>query len=251
MGELRCGRAWFGMAMLCLAGCATPAPEGALIADPYESVNREIHEFNVGVDQVLLRPVTYIYDSVTPSLVKFLVSNMVEHIRLPLTFVNEVLQARFEDALTTFGRFGVNTIAGAGGFLDPATEFGLPFNQSDFGMTLARWGAEEGPFVMLPLLGPATVRDAFGRAGDFAIDPFGFVPIGAGGGRVAAEATRVGLTLVDARSNNFELVDDLFYNTEDSYVVIRSLYVQNRRSVIAGNQIDPETLPDIFGEYGD
>lgn len=231
-----------------LAGCATQAPEGQLIADPFERTNREIHDFNVGVDQVLLRPVTFIYDQTTPSLVKFLVSNAVEHIRLPLTFVNEVLQARFDDALGTFGRFAVNTIAGAGGLLDPATEFGLPFTQTDFGETLATWGAEEGPFVMLPLLGPATTRDAFGRGGDFFLDPFGLVPIGSGTGRLAAVGSRVSLTLVDARSNNFEAVDNLFYETEDSYLVLRSLYVQNRRRVLARGEIDPESLPDIFGE---
>lgn len=231
-----------------VAGCATPAPEGAMIADPFERTNREIHEFNVGVDLVLLRPVTYIYDQTTPSLVKFLVSNAVEHIRLPLTFVNEVFQARFDDALGTFGRFAVNTVVGAGGLLDPATEFGLPFTQSDFGETLATWGAEEGPFVMLPLLGPATTRDAFGRGGDFFLDPFGFVPVGPAGRRIAAVGSRVSLTLIDGRSNNFDLVDNLFYETEDSYVVLRSLYVQNRRRVLARGEIDPESLPDIFGE---
>ncbi|TVQ56060.1 MAG: VacJ family lipoprotein [Rhodobacteraceae bacterium] len=240
-------RVLFGIACVAgVAGCATPAPEGALIADPWERTNREIHEFNKGLDVVLVRPVSFVYREATPDLFQFLISNFVEHLRLPVIAVNDVLQGEFERGLSTVGRFAVNTLVGAGGLLDPATEFGLPYDPNDGGITLARAGAEEGAFVVLPLLGPTTVRDGFGRLFDFAIDPFNFLRVPGG---AAGEVARVAVPVVDVRSRNFELIDEVLYETEDSYVTVRAATVQNlRRRLRDRDLVDPESLPDIFGE---
>ena len=226
------------------AGCAASAPEGQLIADPYESLNRDIHEFNKGWDQVLIRPAAFIYKEATPTLFQFLVGNAVDHITLPLQVVNHTLQLDFEDAAATAGRFVVNTVAGAGGLLDPATEFGLPERPTDTGVTLAEWGAQEGPYVVLPFFGPFTGRDAVGRVADFALDPFNAINIPGG---AAVTAARVVAPAVDARAANFEIIDDALYASDDSYVTVRTGYVLSRRRFVAG-ETGVGALPDIYGE---
>ena len=226
------------------AGCASSAPEGQLIADPYQSLNRDIHEFNKGWDQVLIRPAAFIYKEATPTLFQFLVGNAVDHIALPLQFINHSLQLDLEDAAATAGRFVVNTVAGAGGLLDPATEFGLPERPTDTGVTLAEWGAEEGPYVVLPFFGPFTGRDAVGRVAEFALDPFNAINIPGG---AAVAAARVAVPVVDARAANFELIDDALYQSDDSYVTVRTGYVLSRRRFVSG-ETQAEALPDIYGE---
>jgi phospholipid-binding lipoprotein MlaA len=225
------------------AGCATPAPPGQLIADPYENVNRNIHAFNVGLDRAVLRPAAIAYDTVTPALGQHLIGNAIDHLRLPVVLVNNVLQADFAAAADTLGRFVANTALGAGGLLDPATELGLPFRESDFGVTLATWGADEGPYLVLPVFGPSTGRDFPGRVVDFAIDPTNFVRFPGG---AAVTAARVALPPIDARSQAFTPIDQILYETEDSYVTLRSVFVQNRRRIIAGGQTQTDDLPDVF-----
>jgi phospholipid-binding lipoprotein MlaA len=241
------GKAAAVIAAMALGACASTAPDGELIADPYESLNRDIHEFNVGVDQVLLRPTAWIYKTATPDLVQHLVGNAVDQLRMPVIFLNHLAQGNVDGALTALGRFGVNTIAGAGGLLDPATEFGLPLEPTDGGLTFARYGAEEGPYLVAPLLGPFTGRDFLGRVFDFAIDPTNFIRI-PGGAPVAV--ARIATPIVDARAENMELIDDVLYDSEDSYVTVRTGYVLSRRAAAAEarGEAQPDTLPDIYAE---
>lgn len=226
------------------AGCATPALEGSLIADPYESANREFDSFNAGMDQVVLRPLAYIYKEATPELTQHLVSNAVDHLRLPAFLVNNLLQGDFESAGVTTGRFLVNTLLGAGGLLDPASEMGLPFEPTDFGVTLAAAGVAEGPYVVAPLFGPHTTRHLIGRVVDFAFDPFTYIdaPLGVTIARYAAPP-------ISARADNFDAVDSLLYDSLDRYAAMRSLYVQNRRAMVAGDEASAASaVPDIYGE---
>ncbi len=236
------------MAAALAAGCAGAPVEGQLIADPYEGVNRAVHGFNVGVDQVVLRPASQAYDFVAPALVKHLVSNAVDHIQLPVHFFNYVLQGDVDSALVTFGRFGVNTLAGAGGLLDPATEVGLPNAPTDFGLTLAKSGAEEGVYIVLPLFGPSTTRDTVGRVVDIGLNPLTYVTPGSGSGEIALIAVENGGPPIVVRHRNFELIDELLYETEDSYVALRTAYVLNRRSRAIEGGVDVERLPDIFAD---
>ncbi len=234
-------------ALTALGACATTTPEGELIADPYESLNRDFHEFNVGMDQVLVRPAAWIYREATPTLFQHLVGNAVDQLRLPVIFLNRVFQGDVDGALTAFGRFGVNTIVGAGGLLDPATEFGLPLETTDGGLTFALYGAEEGPFLVAPFLGPFTGRDFVGRVLDFAIDPTNFVRIPGG---APVTVARVAAPIVDSRAENMELIDDALYNSEDSYVTVRTGYVLSRRRAVAEVFGEDGTgdLPDIYSE---
>jgi phospholipid-binding lipoprotein MlaA len=240
--------AFAAMGLLLLAGCAAAPADGQLVADPFERTNRSIHAFNVGLDRFALRPVSRAYDTVTPALFQHMISNFVDHLRLPVSFVNTVLQGDMDAALETAGRFGVNTVVGAGGLLDPATEFGLPFEPTDFGLTLAGYGVEEGAFVMLPVFGPSTARDTVGLVGDFALDPLTYVSVGAGSGETAATVAQIVTPPVVARSENSALIDAALYESEDSYVTVRAAFIQARRAAARGGGADPENLPDILGE---
>jgi phospholipid-binding lipoprotein MlaA len=230
------------------AGCAATPAEGQLVADPYERINRSIHGFNVGLDRYALRPVSRTYAAVTPTLFQHVISNFVDHIRLPVSFVNNVLQADVDAALATAGRFGVNTIVGAGGLLDPATEFGLPFEPTDFGLTLASYGVQEGAFVMLPVFGPSTARDTVGRVGDIGLNPLTYVTVGGGSGETAAQVAEIAVPPVVARTENAALIDAALYDSEDSYVTVRAAFIQARRAAVRGGGADVEALPDILGD---
>lgn len=227
-----------------LSACAVAPTEEGGVADPWEGTNREFHSFNKGLDTAVLRPVAVVYDTATPGLVRLLVSNGLNMLELPAIFVNRVLQGEPELALRAAGRFGLNVVFG-GVLLDPATEFGLPQEDTDLGVTFARWGVEEGVYHELPLLGPATSRDAAGRVLEIALDPFSFVT-----GVPALDAVGPGaaaLGVIELRSDNLNVVDRVLYESADSYVASRSAYIQRRRRAVAGGAT-AESLPDVYGE---
>ncbi len=223
------------------AGCASapPASETAF-HDPYESLNRDIHSFNEGLDQVLVRPLSLGYGEM-PALVKHLVGNGYDTLGQPVIAINSLLQGDVDNFGQSAGRLGVNLILGLG-VLDPASEFGLIPRDTDFGLTLANWGAGEGPFIMLPLLGPSTLRDTGGRVGDVLIDPVTFVGAGA---FEAAPFVRAG-EIVVIRHDKAEIIDEIL-EAPDSYVTARSYWLQNRRRQVAGEEISPDEVPDIYG----
>lgn len=237
------------VAALAVAGCASAPPEpGQLIADPYQNTNRDVHAFNNALDQGLIKPASEAYDAVTPALVKHLVRNEIQHLKLPGIFVNRILQGELTAASRAFGRFGVNTAMGAGGLLDPATELGLPYEPTDFGVTLAAWGADEGVYHEAPFFGPSTTRHVVGRVVNFALDPSILVTTGVVEIPTAlaiADAARLPVDVVNTRHENAEIIDDILYQSEDSYVTARTAYVQNRRRLVAG-ETDTEQLPNIF-----
>jgi phospholipid-binding lipoprotein MlaA len=234
-------------ALLGVAACATAEPQAELSAtDPHEGFNRTMLEVNLALDRYLVRPAAQGYDAVAPALVKHLIGNGFNHLDLPGDFANYLMQGRLDPALETLGRFTINTALGAGGLLDPATEFGLPKNDTDFGITLGKHGVIEGTYWMLPLVGPTTTRDAFGGIVDLALSPTSYLSVV--GPSVSPE---VGLALlvietVDDRDRNRALIDDVLYESADPYVSLRSIYLQRRRSAVAGDEAAAEALPDIF-----
>jgi len=231
---------------LTVSACGGAPEDGALVADPYEGLNRGVHTVNKGLDRAVLRPAAQGYDLVTPSLFQHIFGNVFSHLSLPGEFVNHLLQGDGEDALVTIGRFAVNTVVGAGGTLDPATEFSLPKEKTDFGITLASWGVGEGAYLELPLFGPSTARDAVGTLVDMAFQPTTYVT---GGVEVTiASATVSAVEIVHNRNRNAALIDDLLYNSEDSYVSLRTGYIQNRRRLVSGGETDVDELPDLFSE---
>ena len=228
-----------------LGACESAPQQGdELVHDPYESFNRSVHSLNKGLDSAVLRPASRAYDLVTPTLIRHLFGNALSNLELPGIFVNHMLQGDAEDALSTFGRFTVNTIYGAGGVLDPATELGLPKNPTDFGLTLASWGVDEGAYLELPLLGPSTTRDTVGMVVNMAFQPTTYVTGGVE--TTIISATVRTLEIVDKRDKRGVLIDDLLYRSEDSYISLRTNYIQNRRRRAAGGETQVEDLPDLF-----
>ncbi|EER62215.1 VacJ family lipoprotein [Acidovorax delafieldii 2AN] len=158
-GPATAGLRWCALVLgaVLLAGCASGP--GANPNDPLEPYNRSMTRFNDDVDTALLKPVATAYKEVVPSTVRTGVNNFFGNLGDAWSFVNSVLQLRAEEALSSLVRFNVNTVFGLGGVFDVASEMGVERNRQDFGLTLGRWGVPTGPYLVLPLLGPSTVRD--------------------------------------------------------------------------------------------
>lgn len=241
---------------LVTAGCATRPdpvadPEGYAeyveTNDPAEPFNRAVFAFNRGVDKVLLTPLGIFYRDIVPPIMQTGINNVLANLRAPVTLINDLLQGDPDRAGTTFARFMVNSTLGIGGLMDPATDLGLEFHDEDFGQTLAVWGLGEGPFLMLPLLGPSNPRDAAGRAIDsLVLDPFGFLSalIAVDSPIISAISyTRTGLTAVSERARALEPLDELERSSLDFYAAIRSAYRQNRAYEIEQGRRPIRELP--------
>lgn len=203
--------------------------------DPLEAFNREIFAFNNKIDQMILRPVTVAYVDHTPEPVQTGVSNVVNNFRDVTNAVNALLQFRLLDAASSTSRVLINTTLGVGGILDPASDFGIERSYADFGQTLASWGVPEGPFLMLPLLGPSTFRAGAGTA----VDAMSL--------SVQAQLETPGqlgywtASTIDTRAQLLG-VDSLL--TGDQYIFLREAYLQNRRA------LNGDSAPsDDFGSF--
>ena len=232
--------AYFGAALFCagLSGCATPPPaddpeavaEFEQINDPLEPMNRAIFSFNQGVDTVVLRPVAKGYRAVVPEFGRDRISDILDNLKAPFVFANQVLQGNLDYAGVTLVRFVLNSTFGVLGIADVATPMGLPGRDADFGMTLAAWGAGEGPYLMLPILGPSNPRDGIGFAVDWFADPVDIYL--SNHDAEWAVWTRAGVSGVVAREETLDLLDNLERTSLDYYAALRGVYRQNRARVI-------------------
>lgn len=222
-----------GAAALLLASCAHH-PGGMEVAqrDPWEKFNRGMYSFNKGLDKVAIKPGTQVYRAVTPKPAQRGIRNFFSNVDEPFSFINSLLQGKPNDAFHTLKRFLVNTILGVGGLADHATDMGLEERPEDLGQTLAVWGVSSGPYIMLPFLGPSTLRDATGTAAEFAgADPWRDFPKEIG----IHKWERYGLTGIEAadkRSYLMETADTLMKGSADEYAVVRSAYLQLRQNLI-------------------
>jgi phospholipid-binding lipoprotein MlaA len=228
-----------------LSGCATaPGNDPSAVADendPLEGVNRAIFGFNQGTDILLIRPVADIYRTLLPERVRNGVRNFLRNLSSPLFVANQLLQGDWKGAEVATKRFLVNTTVGIGGVMDIAADYDLPFEAEDFGQTLATWGIPEGPYIVLPLLGPSNVRDSVGLAVDSIGDP-----LNQWAGNTNQDwitYSRAGGSGIDSRAGLIDPLDDLQRNSLDYYASLRSLYRQNRRQLINDGQVDVE-YPD-------
>lgn len=219
--------------------------------DPAQPLNEAIFEFNLALDKAIIRPVARAYDFIFPSLVKDGVRNFVRHLRTPVILANDLMQGEIDRAGETMGRFIFNTIAGFGGIFDVAGEAGIEFHEEDFGQTLAVWGVEEGPYLMLPFLGPSTGRDFAGFIVDAGLDPLRWWGYNSDDFIVENNgALRAGAQLIDTRSRNVDQLEDAEETSLDFYATVRSLYRQQRDSMIRNGDPDEDAIPDIgFDEY--
>lgn len=213
------------IATLTLAACAAPPPSET-INDPEEAHNRQIHEFNRGLDKVLFRPASSAYGNILPEPVQQGVSNFAKNLDLPADVLNNIIQARPVNAGHNTLRFVVNTVLGVGGLFDPASSLGLTGKPTGFGETLHVWGAGEGVYVELPAFGPSNERDAVGLIVDFATNPVSYIlPTPE---RYIGTVANVGSILSD-RNRYSATIDSILYGSADSYAQARLLYLQNRR----------------------
>ncbi len=224
------------VALLLTIGCATTSQELAAPSpdDPWESTNRSVYAFNKTVDHALLRPVAHTYDSITPRPAKAGISNFFDNLASPWVTSQLLLQGRFSDGSEQFGRFLVNTVYGVGGLFDVADRNNLPNHETDLGITLATWGWENSRFIMLPLLGPATVRDGLGQITEMTLDPVD---------QALRDRTGAGITalnVVQMRAG-FLGVDQTLNEAYDEYAFVRDGWIQRRNFQIFGDQAD---LPD-------
>jgi phospholipid-binding lipoprotein MlaA len=212
------------LAVAVLAGCAT-GPD-AHPRDPLEPFNRGVSRFNDDVDAMVLKPVATVYRDVTPDLVRTGVSNFFENLRDAWSFVNATLQFKPQAAAENGLRVGVNTVFGLGGLLDIASEMGIERTRLDFGQTLGRWGVPSGPYLVLPIFGPSSVRDAAG---------FGVESSGDLVSRLNDIPTRnmlYTLRAVETRANLLRASAMLEGAALDKYSFTRDVYLQRRQSQI-------------------
>ena len=233
---------WLRMACAVLiAGCASamsstlpggdaadtePTSTQALVDDPWEGFNRHMHGFNNAADQLVFRPLAVGYDMVAPAPVKAGVSRFFANLAMPATAANQALQGHPLHAAQSLGRFAVNFTVGLAGVFDPATHFGVPRHApQDFGQTLATWGWSESRYLVLPLLGPRTLRDTVAIVGDQPLSPLGQVH-----SSVAAAGLQM-MEVVDGRARMLPL-DKFRRDAFDDYLLVRDAWAQRRKQQI-------------------
>ena len=230
--------AWFrgslaGLVLLVLQGCAS-APN-ANPRDPWEPFNRQVHGFNEGLDEAVVKPVAIAYRDITPSLVRTGVTNFFGNLSDVWSLVNNVLQLKPKESVETLARVGVNTTIGLAGVLDVATELKLEKHSEDFGQTLGRWGVPTGPYLVLPLLGPSTVRDTAALPVNWRGNFIGGVDDSVVRNSLSA------LRVVDLRAGLLGASRMIDSAALDKYSFTRDAYLQRRRSLIRGYIGEPNS----------
>lgn len=212
------------------------------IHDPLENVNRLVFSLNEGIDFVLLRPIAWTYNKLLPDPIILAIRRFFLNLGAPVVFANDILQGDFEDAGVTLGRFGVNSTVGLLGLLEVADGMGLKAHHADFGQTMHSYGTGAGPYLVLPLIGPSSVRDGLGLAVDTAMNPFTWL---------LPSEWNLGLTagkIVVKREELLVPLDDLKAGSLDYYTALKSAYHQNRQIELSKGIVD-HSAPAAAGNY--
>jgi phospholipid-binding lipoprotein MlaA len=210
--------------------------------DPLEGMNRGIFRVNLALDHILFRPLAIGYHFIVPHPIRNSIRNFLNNLDSPPIFANEILQGEFHQAGVTVLRFGVNSTVGVGGLFEVADGWGYPRHTEDFGQTLGKYGVGEGPYLFLPIIGPAPPRDLTGRVVDYFFDPLTYVHMGS---QNYWRYVRVSLDAIDLRERNIQTLDDIERTSIDYYATIRSLYRQTRNHEINNNKPNTENLPNF------
>lgn len=230
-----------------LAGCAATRADGVQASaeanDPLESYNRAMFAVNNGIDTVFLEPVARGYRAIVPKFVRTGVRNFLDNLHSPVNIANQVLQGDIEGAASDTSRMVINTTVGIGGVFDIAKETGLKRESEDFGQTMGSWGVGSGPYFVLPVVGPSSIRDTVGMVVDSYADPV----------RLYLHNTdndewyyaRLGAIAVDRREELLDVLEDLQKNSLDYYAAVRSAYVQRRQALIDDQEPGTSSGPAI------
>ncbi len=236
------------LAVLCVGllngGCASTASSDAVDHDPWEGPNRTLFRFNEVVDKVSLKPISKGYVKIVPDPIRKGVTNFSRNLATPGSVLNNFLQGKPTDGFLELARFLMNTTVGIGGLLDVAGPAGIETNFEDFGQTAAVWGIPPGPFVMVPFLGPRTLRDTATMPLNIWVDPLHYYD------NDKARVSLWVLRLVDVRSRLLPL-EELMKDSTDPYITMRESYIQNRDFQIYDG--DPPTADDdeFYDEFLD
>ena len=224
-------------AALVLCGCASAGPTRERNPDPWEGFNRSVYKFNDVIDRNALKPVARAYRDHVPKPVQTGVGNFFTNLSYPATVVNQFLQGKVKEGGQDIARLVINTTLGWGGIFDVAAGARLPVHDEDSGQTLGRWGVPPGPYLMLPFLGPATLRDAPARIADDVTQPFRWYDAG------NERWFSLGLYLTDKRASLLQL-DRLVNEAYDPYAFVRDAYLQRRQYAVYDGDVPEEQLED-------
>jgi phospholipid-binding lipoprotein MlaA len=236
------------LVLLCaglLPACASLPPGERDPRDPMERFNRSMYKFNDTLDRGVARPAAKAYVKVTPAPVRTGVSNFFRNLNSVTVIANNLLQAKPRAFFTETARLVVNTTIGIGGLFDPASQFGIPAGDEDFGQTLGRWGVKSGPYIVLPVLGPSTVRDTVGLVGDQFTDPKYYL--------IDDFWVNAGLTvlsLVDSRAGLLG-TDEVLASSFDPYVFMRNAYLQRREFQVSDGRSSQQAEEFEIFEFDD
>jgi phospholipid-binding lipoprotein MlaA len=227
-----------------VSGCATSSSNTA--QDPFEGFNRSIFAFNEGVDKVILKPVAKGYKAIMPEPLNQGVTNFFSNLDDVVVIANDLLQFKLTQAASDTGRIVLNSTVGLLGFFDVASQVGLTKHDEDFGQTLGYWGIGNGPYIVLPLFGPSSARDAFGFGTDTFLDPLYYYAGSKNGIKtVAPYAAKA----VDERSDLLAAEKVLNTAALDKYAYLRDAYLARREYLVYdGNPPEDEEDDDIFDE---
>lgn len=232
------------LSTLLLSACAS---KGTNPIDPFEPYNREVHKFNMAFDATALKPAAKLYKAVLPAWVRSGINNFYNNINMLPTVANDLLQADGNSAIKDTWRFIINSTFGVGGLIDVASTFQLPPHSNDLGLTFAKWGNKNSPYIVIPLMGPSTMRDGMAMMFDYALfTPYPYLrsdPVIYG---------LLALRYVDLRSQMLEN-DRLMAEALDSYSFIRDAYLQHRQYLMTGEKaaVESETQQTIDPLYVD
>jgi phospholipid-binding lipoprotein MlaA len=226
-------RPWFAnlrltLVLVCLAllsGCASlPAGHQADARDPWERYNRAMFDFNTQVDEAVIKPVAEGYKAYVPEPIRTAFGNFFSNLGDIVNTLHHLLQGEPSKAGNAAARVVINTTVGVLGLGDPAGSMGYAKTNEDFGQTFGRWGSEPGPYFVIPLLGPSTVRDTVGRVADFAVDPFDQIfSVG-----TSTEWALRGTRIVDARAGFLDMESTLDALSFDRYLSVRDAFLARR-----------------------
>lgn len=223
------------LALQFLGGCASTGNP----RDPFEGLNRGIYKFNDGVDHLVVKPAAEAYRDLVPAFIRTGVGNFFANVNDVLIALNNVLQGKIPEAISDVGRVAVNTTLGLLGLFDVATELGVEKHNEDFGQTLGYWGIDAGPYLVIPILGPSSLRDAVGLIGDWKTDPLTYVD------PTHTRNQLYGTYFVSRRADLLEATRILETAALDPYEFVRDGYLQRRRNLVYdGNPPDENDIED-------
>lgn len=222
------------LSLIMLSACQKPQSH-----DQLECLNRGIYGFNKAADRVVLKPVARVYEAVFPDPIRQMVGNFFQNLHEIPTVANDLLQGEFAYARADTARFLLNTTWGMGGLFDVAhTKGGLKPRRQDFGLTLAKWGYKDSQYVVLPLLGPSTVRDGVGRVGTYYLSAQAYMH------SVKLRNALLTAQFVDTRAGLLKM-EPAIEEAVDEYVFVRNAYLQHRQRQIEG-ELNPEEVQDLL-----